>query len=67
MWACTKRAAAVFAVTGSRRAARLRRETTLSIKAIAARIRLGSSKSANARLHQAMKTLAASSQTNTET
>jgi hypothetical protein len=32
-------------------AARLRKETTLSIKAIAARVHLGSSKSANARLH----------------
>jgi len=36
-------------------AARLRRETTLSIKAIAIRVHLGTSKSANARLHQAMK------------
>ena len=36
-------------------AARLRRETTLSIKDIAARAHLGSSKSANARLHQWMK------------
>jgi hypothetical protein len=35
-------------------AARLRRETTLSIRAIAARVQLGSSKSANARLHQWM-------------
>jgi REP element-mobilizing transposase RayT len=35
-------------------AARLRRETTLSIKAIAARVHLGTSKSANARLHAAM-------------
>jgi len=32
-------------------AARLRRETTLSIKTIAARVELGTSKSANARLH----------------
>ncbi len=36
-------------------AARLRRETTLSLKAIAARVHLGSFKSANARLHQWMK------------
>jgi REP element-mobilizing transposase RayT len=36
-------------------AARLRTETTLPIKAIARRIHLGSSKSANARLHAAMK------------
>src|SRR6266436_765422 len=36
-------------------AARLRRETTLSIKAIAHRVHLGSSKSANARLHQWMR------------
>jgi hypothetical protein len=36
-------------------AARLRRETTLSIKAIAARLHLGASKSANARLHRWMK------------
>lgn len=35
-------------------AARLRRETTLSIKAIAARVHLGTSKSANARLHRWM-------------
>ncbi len=35
-------------------AARLRKETTLSIKAIAARVHLGTSKSANARLHQWM-------------
>ena len=33
-------------------AARLRRETTLSIKAIAARVGLGTSKSANAKLHR---------------
>ena len=32
-------------------AARLRKETTLSIKSIAARVHLGTSKSANARLH----------------
>ena len=36
-------------------AARLRRETTLPIKAIAARVGLGTSKSANARLHATMK------------
>ena len=35
-------------------AARLRRETTLPIKAIAARVHLGSSKSANAKLHRFM-------------
>ncbi len=35
-------------------AARLRRETTLSIKAIAARVHLGSSKAANANLHAHM-------------
>ncbi len=36
-------------------AARLRRETTLSLKAIAARVHLGTSKSANAKLHQHMR------------
>ncbi len=36
-------------------AARLRRETTLTIKAIATRVHLGSSKSANAKLHQHMR------------
>jgi REP element-mobilizing transposase RayT len=36
-------------------AARLRRETTLSIKAIAARVQLGSSKAANVKLHQHMR------------
>lgn len=36
-------------------ATRLRRETTLPIKAIAARLHLGTSKSANIRLHAAMK------------
>ncbi len=36
-------------------AARLRRETTLSLKAIAARVHLGSSKSANVKLHQHMR------------
>jgi hypothetical protein len=35
-------------------AARLRRETTLTLKAIAARVCLGSSKSANATLHRYM-------------
>ena len=34
--------------------ARLRRETTLSIKAIASRVHLGTSKSANIPLHTAM-------------
>jgi hypothetical protein len=38
-------------------AARLRQETTLSIKGIAARVHLGTSKSANARLHQFMTPL----------
>ena len=36
-------------------AARLRRETTLTLKEIAGRVHLGTSKSANARLHQWMK------------
>ena len=36
-------------------AARLRRETTLSLKAIAALAHLGSSKSANTRLHEWMR------------
>jgi putative transposase len=36
-------------------AARLRRETTLPLKAIAQRVKLGTSKSANARLHRHMK------------
>jgi len=36
-------------------AARLRKETTLSLKAIAARVHLGTSKSANARLHTWMR------------
>jgi len=36
-------------------AARLRKETTLSLKAIAARVHLGTSKSANARLHNWMR------------
>jgi hypothetical protein len=35
-------------------AIRLRKETTLSIKAIAARLVLGTSKSANSRFHAAM-------------
>ena len=41
-------------------AARRRRETTLSIKAIATRVHLGTSKSANARLHQWMRKAAPS-------
>ena len=41
-------------------AARLRQETTLSIKAIAARAHLGTSKSANARLHEWMRQAALS-------
>jgi hypothetical protein len=36
-------------------AARLRRETTLPLKAIAQRVKLGISKAANARLHRHMK------------
>ncbi len=36
-------------------AARLRRETTLSIKAIAARVQLGASKGANSNLHRWMR------------
>jgi hypothetical protein len=36
-------------------AARLRRETTLTLRAITARVHLGTSRSANARLHQWMK------------
>ena len=40
-------------------AVRLRRETTLSIKTIAARVHLGTSNTANARLHRAMKELVA--------
>jgi len=36
-------------------AARLRRETTLSIKSIAARVHLGTSKTANAKLHAHMR------------
>lgn len=36
-------------------AARLRRETTLSIKAIAARVHLGTSKTANGKLHRYMR------------
>jgi hypothetical protein len=35
-------------------AARLRRETNLSLKTIASRVHLGTSKSANIRLHTAM-------------
>jgi putative transposase len=38
-------------------ATRLRRETTLSIKIIAARVHLGTSNTANARLHRAMQEL----------
>jgi len=40
-------------------AVRLRREATLSIKTIAARVHLGTSNTANARLHRAMKELVA--------
>jgi len=36
-------------------AARLRRETTLSVKAIAARVHLGRSKSAKATLHRHLR------------
>jgi len=36
-------------------AVRLRRETTLSIRAIATRVHLGTYNTANARLHRAMK------------
>jgi hypothetical protein len=36
-------------------AARLRRETTLTLRATAARVHLGSSKSANARLYEWMR------------
>ena len=45
-------------------AARLRKETTLTIKSIAARLHLGTSKSANARLHGWMRSNAVA---NTET
>jgi hypothetical protein len=38
-------------------AVRLRRETTLSIKGIAALVHLGTSNSANARLHNAMNAM----------
>jgi len=41
-------------------ASRLRRETTLSIKAIAARMHLGSSKAVNRSLHRYMRGNAAS-------
>lgn len=41
-------------------AARLRRETTLSLKAIAARVHLGTSKSANATLHRHLRQSAGS-------
>ena len=37
-------------------AARLRRETTLPLKATAARVQLGTSKTANAKLHQHLRT-----------
>jgi hypothetical protein len=37
-------------------AVRIRRETTLTVKAIASRVHLGTSYTANKRLHQAMKT-----------
>ena len=40
-------------------AVRLRRETTLSVKQIAARVHLGTSQTANKRLHQAMKAVPA--------
>ena len=40
-------------------AVRLRRETTLSVKQIAARVHLGTSHTANKRLHQAMKAVPA--------
>ena len=40
-------------------AARLRREAMLSFKSIAARVQLGTSKSANARLHAWMRSLGA--------
>jgi hypothetical protein len=43
-------------------AARLRRETTLAIKAITARVALGTYNRANARLHRAMKEGFASSE-----
>ncbi len=36
-------------------AARLRRETTLSVKAIAARVHLGTSQAANVKLHRHMR------------
>ena len=42
-------------------AARLRRETILPLKAIAARLWLGTSKSANGKLHEFMKTTPAAS------
>ena len=41
---------------------RLRRETTLTIKAIAARVQLGTYHTANVRLHRAMKERSASSE-----
>ena len=48
-------------------AARLRQETTLSIKAIARRLHLGTSKSANVRLHEWMKSSVATTQDHTGT
>ena len=48
--ACRKKDPAKLAI-----AARLRRETTLPLKAIAARLGLGTSKSANGKLHAFMK------------
>jgi hypothetical protein len=43
-------------------AARLRRETTLTIKAIASRVRLGSSRSGYVRLHEWIKSSDAAAQ-----
>ncbi|HEY5913229.1 MAG TPA: hypothetical protein VJA21_21770 [Verrucomicrobiae bacterium] len=45
-------------------AARLRRETTLPLKAIAARLWLGTSKSANGKLHEFMKATTAAADPN---
>jgi REP element-mobilizing transposase RayT len=53
--------------TAEPKAARLRRETTLSIKEIAAQAHLGKSKSANARLHRWMKLSAPEGQKRHET
>ena len=44
-------------------AARLRKETTLTLKAIAARVHLGTSKGANANLHKWMRASASANQT----